>query len=213
MGALRQLRERAVDVGGRRRRVMLAVGVAGAAVFGAAACEPVDGGMNTAAVAITTDEMATKELERQNLDVLWISCTARFEDRVTPSSGDPDNNVDVTVDCQGQAKNGKGSDDTATITVKGTVWDVVDGRCVRGNLTAKVDGEEWFRVDVLGDCAGGDDGNGDGDDGGNGGHDGGNGGHDGDQPAQPPAPTITVTVTPDPPPATPDPTCSCFKGK
>ncbi|MEV8015606.1 hypothetical protein AB0O76_04455 [Streptomyces sp. NPDC086554] len=215
MGALRRLRDRAVVVRGRRRRVLYAVGLAGAAVIGGAACDPVDGGMNTSSIAITTDEMATKELERQHLDVLWISCTARFKDKVTPSSGDPDDDAVAHVDCQGQAKNGKGSDDTSDITVKGTVWSVVDGHCVRGNLTAKVDGKEWFRVDVLGDCSGGDDGNGNGN--GGGGDDGGD--HGGDKPTQaptshqPPAPTVTVTVTPDPPPATPDPTCSCFKGK
>ncbi|MFC8125274.1 hypothetical protein [Streptomyces sp. NPDC057302] len=193
-----------MDVRGRRRRVLYAVGFAGAAVIGAAACDPVDGGMNAAAIAITTDEMATKELESQHLDVLWISCTARFAGRVTPSSGSPDRDAVATVDCQGQAE-GKGSDDTSDITVKGKVWSVVDGHCVRGNLTAKVDGKEWFRVDVLGDCSGGDDGSGGGDDPG------------GDRPTQPPdqqpGPTVTVTVTPDPPPRTPDPTCSCIRGK
>ncbi|GAA3136846.1 hypothetical protein GCM10010449_66550 [Streptomyces rectiviolaceus] len=195
--------------------MLYAVGFAGAAVIGVAACDPVDGGMNTAAVAITTDEMATKELERQHLDVLWISCTARFKDKATPSSGDPSRDSVATVDCQGQARKGKGSDDTSEITVKGTVTSVVDGHCVRGNLTAKVDGKEWFRVDVIGDCSGGDDGNGNGNGNsngnGNGGDDGGD--HDGDKPTQPPAATVTVTATPDPPPRQPDPTCSCFKGK
>ncbi|MGW7076230.1 hypothetical protein [Streptomyces sp. NPDC054866] len=209
MGALRRLRDRAADVRGRRRRVLYAVGFAGAAVIGVAACDPVDGGMNTAAVAITTDEMATKELERQHLDVLWISCNARFKNKVTPSSDAPDPDARATVDCQGQAREGKGNDDTSDITVKGTVTSVVDGHCVRGDLTAKVDGKEWFRVDVLGDCSGGDDGNGNG--GGNGGDDG--GGDDGDKPTHPPTATVTVTATPDPPPQQPDPTCSCFRGK
>ncbi|MFH8485781.1 hypothetical protein [Streptomyces longisporoflavus] len=206
MGALRRIRDRAAGVSGRRRRVLYAVGFAGAAVIGVAACDPVDGSTNTAAVAITTDEMATKELERQKLDVLWISCTARFKDRVTPSSGDPEQNADVTVDCQGQAR--KGSDDTSNITVKGTVWSVVDGHCVRGSLTAKVDGKEWFQVEVLGDCSGGDDGTDDGgwDDGDDNGDD--HSGDTPDEPDQPPAATVTVTV-----PGTPDPTCSCFKGK
>ncbi|MFE6162025.1 hypothetical protein ACFQ7F_24290 [Streptomyces sp. NPDC056486] len=228
MGALRRIRDRAVAVRGRRRRVLYAVGFAGAAVIGVAACDPVDGGTNTAAVAVTTDEKATKELERQHLDVLWLSCTARYKDRVTPSSEDPEENRDVTVDCQGQARDGdgKGSDDTSDITVRGTVWSVVDGHCVRGSLTAKVEDKVWFRVDVLGDCSGGDDGSDNGDNGGgNGGWDDGgddngsdngddNGGdHGGDQPDQPPAATVTVTATPDPPAQTPDPTCSCFKGK
>ncbi|TGA94422.1 hypothetical protein [Streptomyces sp. MZ04] len=203
-----------MDVRGRRRRVLYAVGLAGAAVIGGAACDPVDGDMNTSSIAITTDEMATKELERQHLGVLWISCTARFKDEVTPSSGGPVDAV-AHVDCQGQAKdgkNGKGSDDTGDITVKGTVTSVVDGHCVRGNLTARVDGKEWFRVDVLGDCSGGDDGNGNGGNGNGGNGNGGNGDgdHDGDKPTRQPGPTVTVTVTPDPPPAAPDPT---FKGK
>ncbi|WP_336605777.1 hypothetical protein [Streptomyces sp. BA2] len=189
-----------MDVRGRRRRVLYAVGFAGAAVIGVTACDPVDGGMNTAAVAITTDEMATKELERQHLDVLWISCNARYKDRVTPSSGSPDRDTAVTVDCQGQARNGKGSDNTSEVTVKGSVWSVVDGHCVRGNLTAKVDGKEWFRVDVLGDCAGGDEPEQPEDP------------DQPDEPDQPPAATVTVTATPDPPPQQPDPTCSC-RGK
>lgn len=208
MGALRHLRDRAVDVRGRRRRVLYAVGFAGAAVIGAAACDPTAGGLNTAAIAITTDEMATRELERQHLDVLWISCNARYKDRVTPTSGSADRDAVATVDCQGQARKGKGSNDTSDITVKGSVWSVVDGHCVRGNLTAKVDGKEWFRVDVLGDCAGGDDGDGDG-----GGNDDGRDDDRPDQPDQRPTATVTVTVTPDPPPQQPHPTCSCFKGK
>ncbi|MGW6267913.1 hypothetical protein [Streptomyces sp. NPDC055060] len=191
--------------------MLYAVGCAGAAAIGLAACDPADGGMNTAAIAITTDRTATKELESQHLDVLWISCTARYANKDAPSSGSPDREAVATVDCQGQAKDGKNGNDTSDITVKGSVWSVVDGHCVRGNLTAKVDGKEWFRVDVLGNCSGGDDGNGD--SGGSGGDDGDDGDNGGDQPDQPPTATVTVTVTPDPPPQEPDPTCSCFKGK
>lgn len=192
--------------------VCCAVAFAGASAVGAAACDPVDGGMNSASVAITVDEMGTKELERQHLDVLWLSCTATFKGRATPAGGTRTRDTVATVDCQGQAREGKGPGGSTDITIKGKVWEVVDGRCVRGNLTAEVGGKQWFRVDVLGDCSGGDD---------NGG--GGNGGDDhGDDPAtpsdppvsqQPPRATVTVTVTPDPPPRTPDPTCSCFPGK
>ncbi|MGW7067529.1 hypothetical protein ACWGII_33120 [Streptomyces sp. NPDC054855] len=186
-----------MEVRGRRRRELYAVGFAGAAVIGAAACDPTAGGMNTAAIAITTDEMATKELERQQLDVLWISCTARYESKVTPSSGSPDRDAAATVDCQGQAKNDKSSDGTSDITVKGSVWSVVDGRCVRGNLTAKVDGKQWFRVDVLGDCAGGDTSEQPQDP---------DQPDQPDEPDQPPVATVTVTVTP-------HPSCSCIRGK
>lgn len=185
----------------RRRRtpVLYAVALAGAAALGVTACDPANGDMNTSAVALTTDRMGTKELERQHLDVAWLSCTARYANKVTPKSGSSaDENAAVTVDCQGQ------SDDGKDITLKGTVRSVVDGGCVRGDLTAKVDGKQWFRVDVLGNCDSGD-GNGD--------------GGDSEPPAsqQPPSheeprpgPTTTVTVTVTPPP---DPTCDCRPGK
>ncbi|MFG2497037.1 hypothetical protein ACGFSB_02305 [Streptomyces sp. NPDC048441] len=200
----------------RRRRVVCAVAFAGAAALGAAACDPVDGGMNSAAVAITVDQMGTKELERQHLDVLWLSCTATFKDKVTPSSGAEPRDTVATVDCQGQAKEGKGPGGSTHITIKGKVWKVVDERCVRGDLTARVGGKEWFRVDVLGDCSGGGNGNGSGSGNGSGG--GGGGGDSSATPEppashQPPGPTVTVTVTADPPPRPPDPTCSCFQGK
>ncbi|MBW5424725.1 hypothetical protein GKQ77_24695, partial [Streptomyces sp. BG9H] len=159
MGALRRLQQR--NVWQRRKPILYAVGLAGAATLGVSACEPGGGDLNTSAVALTVDEMGTKALERQRLDVAWISCTARYEDRVTPKSGSPTREAVVEVDCQGE------SDSDQDITIKGKVHAVVDGRCVRGNLTAKVDGKEWFQVDVLGNC-GADDGNDDGDDDGNG---------------------------------------------
>ncbi|MFH8606307.1 hypothetical protein ACH4D5_02270 [Streptomyces sp. NPDC018029] len=208
MGALRRLRGRVP--GKRRPTILYAVGLAGAAALGVTACDPVDGELNTSAVALTTDEMATKELERQKADVAWLSCTASFDDRVTPRGRSASADAVVDVDCQGETDDGK------DIGVKGKVHSVADGRCVRGDLTAKVDGKQWFRVDVLGNC-GADDGNGDGD-----------GGDDqpSDQPSDPPdshrpppshdppdpAPTttVTVTVTPDPPP---HPTCHCVPGK
>ncbi|WP_306334271.1 hypothetical protein [Streptomyces sp. KL118A] len=186
--------------------ILYAVGLAGATALGVTACEPVDGGMNTSAVALTTDEMGTKELERQGVDVAWLSCTASFEDKVTPRSESAETQSVVKVDCQGE------TDDGTDITIRGRVYSVVDGACVRGNLTAKVGDKEWFRVDVLGNCESGNgDGNGDGNGNGNG-----DGGHDGGgQPSTPPsheepapAPTTTVTVT-----APPAPTCDCLPGK
>ncbi|WP_440582096.1 hypothetical protein [Streptomyces flavofungini] len=207
MGALRRSYGRAKGSPGLRRRraapVLCAVGLAGAAALGVTACDPANGGLNTSAVALTTDQMGTKELERQHLDVAWLSCTAHYEDRVTPSSGSSaEESVDVIVDCQGES--GDGED----ITIKGSVHSVVDGACVRGNLTAKVEGKVWFHVDVLGNCdAGGGD---------NGGGDNGGGGGQPDQPTQPPTqeepqpgPTTTVTVTVRPP----EPTCDCLPGK
>ncbi|WAL95448.1 hypothetical protein [Streptomyces sp. Je 1-369] len=207
MGALRRLRGRVS--GTRRTTILYAVGLAGAAALGVTACDPVASGMNTSAVALTVDETGTKELERQGADVSWLSCTASFKDKVTPHSGSAATESVIEVDCQGE------TDDGTDISVKGRVSSVVDGACVRGNLTAKVGGEQWFRVDVLGNCEAGD---GDGDGNGDGNGDGGNGG--GEQPSTPPThqepdpaptPTVTVTVTADPPP--PRPTCDCVPGK
>lgn len=104
-----------------------------AAVGGLTACEGT-GGLGSAAVAFTTDGAVTKELNRQKAQVRWLSCTASYEDRA------------AAVDCQGETQDGK------EITVTGRVTHAVNGACVRGNLTAKVDGKQVFRVDGLGDC-------------------------------------------------------------
>ncbi|WP_223774591.1 hypothetical protein [Streptomyces sp. 135] len=204
MGALRRLRQR--NAWQRRTPILYAVGLAGAAALGVTACDPANGGLNTAAVALTTDRMGTKELERQKLDVAWLSCTARYQDRVTPKSGEPTEKAVVEVDCQGESG---GNDGNKDITIKGKVSSLVDGRCVRGDLTAKVDGKQWFKADVLGNCGAGD-------------GDGGSPtppGSSHQPPSQPPPShdrpeprptvTVTVTVTPAPPP----PTCDCAPGK
>jgi hypothetical protein len=121
---------------------MVAVtGLAAVAVGGMAACEP--GGLNTATVAYTTDETVTAELERQKANVRWLSCTASYEDGVTPSASE---NTVAEVDCEGETDDGK------DITVTGEVTRAVSGACVRGDLTAKIDGKEWFHVEGLGDC-------------------------------------------------------------
>ncbi|WP_190135078.1 hypothetical protein [Streptomyces longispororuber] len=207
-----------------RRRALVAVAAAGAAGLALVACDPVEGDMSTSAIAVTTDKTGTAELERQHLDVAWLNCTASF---VNKGDGADDRTAkdeprEAEVDCQGKSKGDDGEQD---ITIKGRVTEVVNGRCVRGNLTARVEGKEWFRADVLGNCAGGggndgDHGNGDDGDHGNGddGHDGdGDGGHDDppvthdpdpDPDPEEPAPTATVTVT-----ERPDPTCDCYPGK
>ncbi|MFD5697759.1 hypothetical protein [Streptomyces lasiicapitis] len=180
-----------------------------AAGLGLAACDPVEGDMSTSAVAITTDKMGTRELERQHAEVDWITCTASFIGRDKKAS-ESDEPRDAAVDCRGQ------TDDDKVITIRGRVTDVSNGACVRGNLTARIGGEEWFRVDVLGNCDSkpdddndnanddnGDQGNDSGNDSGDNGHDDGNdnGGNNGgdddnaghDEPD--PGPTATVTVT------------------
>ncbi|WJV48771.1 hypothetical protein [Streptomyces flavofungini] len=154
---------------------------------GLAACDPVEGNMSTSAVAITTDKMGTLELERQHAEVDWLTCTASFVGKDRKAS-DSDEQREADVDCRGQ------SDDDKVITIKGRVTEVRNGACVRGNLTARVGREEWFRVDALGNCdhTPDDDDNGDQAD-----HDGGDDGHenDGDTGHEKPAPEPTATVT------------------
>ena len=102
---------------------------------GAVACEP--GGVSSMSVAHTTDEAATAEIERRDVDVRWLTCTSDYE---------PDDRNLVSVDCRG--KSGDGRD----ITVTGKVTRAVDGACVRGDLAADVGDKELFRVSGLGDC-------------------------------------------------------------
>ncbi|WP_193473176.1 hypothetical protein [Streptomyces griseomycini] len=129
--------------GARWRRTVVVAGFAVAAVGGVVACEP--GGLSSAAVAYTTDEAVTEELNRQKAGVRWLSCTASFGDEEGPSPSGGEDTV-ASVDCRGETEDGK------EITVTGKVTHAVNGACVRGDLTAKVDGKQWFRVDGLGDC-------------------------------------------------------------
>ncbi|MER7344128.1 hypothetical protein ABT390_01830 [Streptomyces aurantiacus] len=195
MGALRRIPHTR-----RARRALVAASAVAAAGLGLAACDPVEGNMSTSAVAITTDKMGTRELERQHAEVDWLTCTASFVGRDKKVS-ESDESREAEVDCRGQ------TDDDKEITIKGRVTDVTNGACVRGNLTAEIGRQEWFRVDVLGNCDsrpdddnGNDDSGNDGnggdhnDDGGNDNNDGGNdndAGHD----KPDPGPTATVTVT------------------
>ncbi|MGW4026286.1 hypothetical protein [Streptomyces sp. NPDC005009] len=121
----------------RWRRPVLAVGFAVAAVAGVTACE--GGGLGSAAVAFTTDENVTEELNRRKADVRWLSCTGSFGD-------EKGQDTVASVDCKGETQDGR------EITVTGKITHAVNGACVRGNLTAKVDGKQLFRVDGLGDC-------------------------------------------------------------
>ncbi|MEV0438547.1 hypothetical protein AB0I84_10575 [Streptomyces spectabilis] len=186
----------------------MTLAAAGATGLALVACDPVEGDMSTSAIALTTDKTGTAELERQHLDVAWFNCTASF---VKKDGADErkatDEPREAEVDCQGK------SEDDKDITLKGRVTDVRNGKCVRGDLTARVEGKEWFRVDVLGDCEGGngnDDDQGDDGDQGDGDNDGGR--HtppvDHDPDPDEPGPTATVTVT-----ERPDPTCDCYPGK
>ncbi|HSX98946.1 MAG TPA: hypothetical protein VLG91_16380 [Streptomyces sp.] len=125
------------------------------------ACE--GGGLNTGAVAFTTDRLGTEELEREGLDVRWLTCTASYDsDAGAGGDGDGDGEKQgggrkpgtpsasaatvADVDCTGEDKEGR------DISLTGKVTKEVNGRCVRGDLTAKVGGKEWFHVEGLGNC-------------------------------------------------------------
>ncbi|MEW2631519.1 hypothetical protein AB0903_07645 [Streptomyces sp. NPDC048389] len=132
----------------RAPRVLAATAAAAAAVGVLAACEPTAGGLNSAAVAVTTDRTATSTLERLTFDVAWLSCTARAEGAATPASGSapPSAPSRATVDCQGETRSGQ------AVTVNGTVTEERAGKCVHGDLTAKVEKKIVFRATMLGDC-------------------------------------------------------------
>ncbi len=112
-------------------------------VGGLVSCDPA-GAVSSATVSYTTDQLVTKELDRQKADVSWLTCNASYDN----GDGTPSASVNTvaTVNCEGRTRDGK------DITVKGKVTRTVSGACVRGNLTATVGGKQWFRVDGLGNC-------------------------------------------------------------
>jgi hypothetical protein len=117
-----------------------------AAVAGAAACDP-QGGLNSASIAVTTDRVGTGALERNGVDVQWLSCTAGVDgDRAGGAQPSASVRRIADVDCTG--KTGQGE----AITLTGKVTQELGGRCVRGDLTAKTGGKSVFRADVLGNC-------------------------------------------------------------
>ncbi|MCZ9341111.1 hypothetical protein NGM37_25440 [Streptomyces sp. TRM76130] len=120
---------------------MPAVAVVVVAVGGVVACDPA--AVSSATVAYTTDTTVTRELERRDTGVRWVTCNASYDGSASPSAGE---RTVAAVDCEGQTDDGK------DITVDGHVTRVVEGACVRGELSAEVDGEELFRVSGLGDC-------------------------------------------------------------
>ncbi|MCC3766681.1 hypothetical protein, partial [Streptomyces sp. UNOC14_S4] len=147
MGALRRIRGR-----GRGRRVLYAAGVAalvGGSVLALTGCEPTEGGLDTITVSVTTSKRATDRLKDEGVYVRWLTCTGKEEGGGTDHKGSPRPVTAVGVDCEGRTDGGQ------KIIVFGRVTAVEgDGACVRGRLTAKVDGETVFAVTVLGDCSG-----------------------------------------------------------
>ncbi|MDH2391273.1 MULTISPECIES: hypothetical protein [Streptomyces] len=134
-------------VSSRRRRVTIAVAAAVAGIA-ATGCEPgASGGLSAVAAAVTTDRTATSTLERLRFDVRWLSCTGKAAPgiigSVAPSSSPP---APVTVDCRGETGSGQ------RITITGKVTREIEGRCVHGELTAKVGRKTVFEATMLGDC-------------------------------------------------------------
>ncbi|MGM9386723.1 hypothetical protein [Streptomyces antibioticus] len=121
-----------------RPRLAGVCALAALAVGGLTACEP--GGLSTMSVAYTTDEAATAEIERRDVDVRWLTCTGKYD-------GDAGTERIAAVDCTGETGDGR------DITVTGKVTRAVNGACVRGDLRADVGKKQIFRVSGLGDCA------------------------------------------------------------
>ncbi|MGW1271828.1 hypothetical protein [Streptomyces sp. NPDC002491] len=124
-------------MGALRRDRLLPAAALAVAALGVVGCEP--GGLSTMAVAHTTDEAATAEIQRRDVDVRWLTCTAQYKD--DKKAGDV-----AAVDCRGRTADGR------AITVEGRISRAVDGACVRGDLTAVVGRKQLFRVSGLGDC-------------------------------------------------------------
>ncbi|WP_198676762.1 hypothetical protein [Streptomyces atratus] len=131
---------------GRTRRFLAASALAGAAVAGVVACEPT-GSLNSTSIAVTTDLTGTSALERNGVDVRWLNCTADVVgDRLQGASPSASARRIADVDCTGKTGSGK------EIKITGKVTQALDGRCVRGDLTARTGGKAVFRADVLGNC-------------------------------------------------------------
>ncbi|WP_354671228.1 hypothetical protein [Streptomyces sp. S.PB5] len=94
-------------------------------------------------MAYTTDQTVTRELNRQKAGVQWLTCNATYGNRPTPTATE---NAVAEVTCTGETNDGK------DIDVNGKITRVVNGQCVRGELTAKIDGKQWFQVNGLGNC-------------------------------------------------------------
>ncbi|MEU8823372.1 hypothetical protein [Streptomyces sp. NPDC048636] len=148
----------------RRGRQLLAVAVSVAAVVAVTGCDPEDNGVSSIVVAVTTDKVASRALEKGDVDVRWLTCNAEMKGGRTAgasASGDANRErdegaeTDASVDCRGETGNDK------DIRVNGRVTFVRKNHCVRGHLTASVDGHRAFEARVIGECEGGRDDDGD----------------------------------------------------
>ncbi|MEV4433328.1 hypothetical protein [Streptomyces sp. NPDC049585] len=147
MGASRRIRGIRVWEWGRPR-LRYGTGAAGlvvAAVVALAGCEPA-AGLDATTVAAVTQRQASLTLGRSGVAVAWLTCRGKAQDGGTDMAGSPQPVTIVGIDCEG------GTDKGRRIIVFGTVTGVSGTACVRGLLTANVDGRTVFRVSVLGDC-------------------------------------------------------------
>lgn len=143
MGVLRRV---------RYKRALPAVAAAVTAVVAVTGCDPKDGGMSSVGVAVTTDKVASRALEKGGIEVRWMTCNADLKGGRTAgasASQGTARETNASVDCRGKTENDK------DIRVTGKVTYVWQNHCVRGDLTAEVEGHRVFEANVIGDCDGG----------------------------------------------------------
>lgn len=135
----------------RWRHTAIALGAVGAALGTLAACDDVEGGLRASTVAVTTDKVGTRALERGGIDVQWLTCTAQLKREKDGPSGTPRSRRDgrSQVSCRGKTKGEK------DLEISGTVTYVRKDRCVRGSLTGKLVNRVVFKADLIGECGGG----------------------------------------------------------
>ncbi|MFD8998509.1 hypothetical protein [Streptomyces abikoensis] len=136
---------------GASRHIPYGLGAAaltGAAIVALSGCAT-GPGLDATAVAATTQREAGRALDREGVHAAWLSCKGKAENGgKDPGTGSALPVTVVGVDCEGRTDNGK------RIIVYGSVTGMSGQGCVRGLLTAKVDGRTVFQVTVLGDCDG-----------------------------------------------------------
>lgn len=135
MGALRH-----------RKNGLFAVAAAVLATVAVTACEPRDDSeLSAIGVAVTTDRVSTRALEKGGIDVRWMTCNADVKGKHT-SGPSASRDAKASVNCRGKTR------DDRDIKITGVVTYERKNLCVRGDLTAKVDGNRVFQANVIGDC-------------------------------------------------------------
>lgn len=133
----------------RWRNTAVALGAAAVALSTLAACDDVEGGLRASTVAVTTDKVGTRALERGGIDVQWLTCTAQLKRAKDGPTGKPKSTGKSQVSCRGKTKGGQ------DLEITGTVTYVREDRCVRGSLVGTLANREVFRAGLIGECGGG----------------------------------------------------------